>query len=295
MSPKKRGLGSGLDALLGVTQDIETSQREAASTRSQDLVNLPVERLQRGQYQPRRYFDEQALQELADSIREQGLLQPIVVRPIADDRYEIIAGERRWRACQIAGLDRIPAVVKDIDDEAAIAIALIENLQREDLNPMEEARALHRLKEEFGLTHEQVAKAVGKSRPAVSNALRLLSLSDAVQRMVENLDLEMGHARCLIGMSPDQQLHIAHQIVERSLSVRQAEALVRRQQEKVKAAGTSSSGAGGDADVIALERELGDKLGSEVRIQQGAGGRGKLVISYGSLDELDGILEHLRR
>lgn len=295
MSAKKRGLGSGLDALLGVTQEIQDSQQASAGANRRDLINLPIEQLQRGQYQPRRYFDEQALQELADSIKEQGLLQPIVVRSIGPDRYEIIAGERRWRACQLAGMDRIPSILKDIDDESAIAIALIENLQREDLNPMEEAQALSRLKNEFDLTHEQVAKAVGKSRPAVSNYLRLLSLSEPVQRMVENTDLEMGHARSLLGLEIGRQLEVAEEIVEKAMSVRQSEALVRRLQEASGNGAKKLKRPSNGTDVVALERELSDKLGAPISIQQNAGGKGKLVIGYSSLDELEGILDHLRR
>ena len=294
MSARKRGLGSGLDTLLGVSQEIEQSQEEAAENRAagHQLETLPVEHITRGQYQPRRYFDEDGLKELAESIRQQGLLQPIVVRQLGKDKYEIVAGERRWRASQLAGLDRIPVIVKQLDDESTMAVALIENLQREDLNPMEEAYALSRLKEEFGLTHEQVAKAVGKSRPAVSNFLRLTSLSEPVRQMVENTDLDMGHARALLALEGKDQLSAARAIIEKQMSARQAEELVRGWGKK--ATGKKKQPAKADPDVQRLQQNLSEKLGAEVQIQAGATGRGKLVIKYNSNDELEGILKHIR-
>lgn len=294
MSARKRGLGSGLDTLLGVSQEIEQSQEQAAQSKAagRELQSLPVDQITRGQYQPRRYFDEDGLKDLAQSIKQQGLLQPIVVRELSKDRYEIVAGERRWRACQLAGLDRIPVVIKQLDDESTMAVALIENLQREDLNPMEEAYALARLKEEFNLTHDQVAKAVGKSRPAVSNFLRLTSLSEPVRQMVENTDLDMGHARALLALEGKDQLSAAQVIIEKQMSARQAEELVRTWGQK----GSSRKKAPAkiDPDVKRLQQELSEKLGAETQIQQGAAGRGKLVIKYNSNDELEGILKHIK-
>lgn len=306
MSAKKRGLGSGLDTLLGVSREIEEAQTEAAEisatqgkteAKKGNLLELPVDKIQRGQYQPRRYFDEDALNELAASIKEQGLLQPIVVRTLAggkgkDANYEIIAGERRWRASQIAGLHEIPVLVKELDDEATIAVALIENLQREDLNPMEEAYALSRLKEEFDLTHDQVAKAVGKSRSTVTNFLRLTALAEPVRLMVENTDLEMGHARALLSLDEGQQVDAAKQIVEKAMSVRQAEALVRG----FGKAGSKPTKAAAqpDADIQRLEQQLSEKIGAAANIQHKANGKGKLTISYNSSDELEGILSHFK-
>lgn len=307
MSAKKRGLGSGLDTLLGVSQEIEQAQTEAAKTQAaqatqsgteshaDSLQTLPVDQIQRGQYQPRRYFDEDALNELADSIKEQGLLQPIVVRSVSKGKkpkYEIIAGERRWRASQIAGLHEIPVLIKELDDESTVAVALIENLQREDLNPMEEAYALSRLKEEFNLTHDQVAKAVGKSRSTVTNLLRLNSLTEAVRKMVENTDIEMGHARALLSLDSGQQLEAAKQIVEKAMSVRQAEALVRGfGSAKTKATKKPQKP---DADIQRLEQQLAEKIGASTQIQHKTNGKGKLVISYNSADELEGILSHFK-
>lgn len=309
MSAKKRGLGSGLDTLLGVSQEIEDAQtlasKEQAAEKQVDqgeskagqsgLQTLPIDQIQRGQYQPRKYFDEDALNELAESIREQGLLQPIVVRSIGSakkSKYEIIAGERRWRASQIAGLHDIPVLIKELDDESTIAVALIENLQREDLNPMEEAYALARLKDEFDLTHDEVAKAVGKSRSTVTNFLRLTGLEEGVRQMVENTDLEMGHARALLSLESGKQLEAAKQIVERAMSVRQAEALVRGfSKAKTKSAKKAEKP---DADIQRLEQELAEKIGAATQIQHKANGKGKLVISYNSADELEGILSHFK-
>jgi|TARA_B110000483_G_scaffold141911_1_gene169489 ParB family chromosome partitioning protein len=301
MSVKKRGLGSGLDTLLGVSREIEEAQKSATEVKAtagkteakqSNLLELPIDQIERGQYQPRRYFDEDALSELADSIKEQGLLQPIVVRSLSKNKYEIIAGERRWRASQLAGLHSISVVIKELDDQAAMVVALIENLQREDLNPMEEAYALSRLKDEFELTHDQVAKAVGKSRTTVTNLLRLTSLTEAVRKMVENTDLEMGHARALISLEAAQQKEAAIQIVEKAMSVRQAEALVRN-------LGTGKSkeasiAAKPDADIQRLEQQLSEKLGAASSIQHKTNGKGKLVISYNSADELEGILSHFK-
>ncbi len=293
---KKRGLGRGLDALLGSHQ----AAREAAGTDDSGgesasvdgkLCQLPVELIQRGKYQPRRDMNPEALEELASSIRAQGVMQPIVVRHISADRYEIIAGERRWRATQLAGLDTIPAVVRDVPDEAAIAMALIENIQREDLNPMEEAIALSRLQAEFELTHQQIADAVGKSRATITNLLRLMSLRDEVQRMLEHGDIEMGHARALLALPPEQQAATAHNVASRGLSVRQTEALVRRLLEEQK---TPAKIETVDPDIRRLQESLAEKLGAVVEIQHGPKGQGRLVVSYNSLDELDGILAHIK-
>lgn len=299
---RRKGLGRGLDALLGAgaaTKQTETDTPLSTATMSVaesgpkdgKLLELPVEFLQRGKYQPRRDMDQEALQELAESIKAQGVMQPIVVRLLQENQYEIIAGERRWRATQLAGLDKIPAVVRDVSDEAAIAMALIENIQREDLNPVEEAVALKRLQDEFELTHQEVADAVGKSRTAVSNILRLLNLCTDVRLMLEHGDIEMGHARCLLSLSVEEQKNLARQIVAKGLSVRQAENLVRalqeqkdkpQQQEKVS------------ADIARLQEGLSEHIGVPVMVQHSAKGAGKLVLKYSSLDELDGILQHLK-
>ena len=297
MAAKKRGLGKGLDALLGssgasaIEEGTPATVEEAAA--DGQLRKIPVELLQRGVYQPRIDMHPDTLEELADSIRAQGVVQPIVVRPVAGDRYEIIAGERRWRAAQLAGLHEIPAVIRDVTDQAAMAMALIENIQREELNPMEEAMALSRLIEEFGLTHQQTADAVGRSRASVSNLLRLLSLSEEVKRMVENGDLEMGHARALLALSGDQQSQIARSVVAKGLSVRETERLVKRTQEHPEGQPKKAEQPV-DPDIRRLEQDLGDKIGARVAIQHGAKGKGKLVIQYNSLDELDGILDHIK-
>ncbi|HET8705683.1 MAG TPA: ParB/RepB/Spo0J family partition protein [Pseudomonadales bacterium] len=256
-----------------------------------ELRHLPIEYLQRGRYQPRREFPQESLEELAASIKAQGVMQPIVVRPIGTHKYEIIAGERRWRATQLAGLDTIPCVVKDVADDAAIAMALIENIQREDLNPMEEALALQRLLEEFELTHQQVADAVGKSRATVTNLLRLTSLTPDVKTMVERGDLEMGHARALLSLNAAQQTEAARTVVQKGLSVRQTEEMVRKllADKKPEKANTKM-----DPNVKKLMEELSERVGAPVQIQHGAGGKGKLVIQYNSLDELDGILAHIK-
>lgn len=256
-----------------------------------DLRSLPVDIIQRGKYQPRIDMHQESLQDLADSISEQGVVQPIVVRAIGAGRYEIIAGERRWRAAQLAGLHEIPSVVREVDDRGAIAIALIENIQRENLNPIEEARALKRLVDEFGVTHEGAAHAVGRSRAAVSNLLRLLDLEDAVKEMVERRELEMGHARALLALSGGRQIEAARQVVARGLTVRATEGLVKSLQ---RPAAARQAVVKQDPNIRQLESDLADRLGATVRLRPGRGGRGRLEISYNSLDELDGILEHFR-
>jgi ParB family chromosome partitioning protein len=295
MAAKRRSLGKGLDALLAGSQrssDAEVTPETTDRVHNENdvLRELPVDLIQRGQYQPRRDFDPEALAELAESIKAQGVMQPIIVRPVAADKFEIIAGERRWRAVQLAGLDRIPALVREVNDDAAVAMALIENIQREDLNPIEEAVALERLQAEFQLTQQQIADAVGKSRSAVANLLRLMTLEPDVRRMLERRELDMGHARCLLSLGPEHQLQAARQVVSRGLSVRQAEALVRKLQAPAK----PSSSRALDPDIRRLQDELSQKLGSPVQLQHSSGGKGKVVISYTSLDELDGILALLR-
>lgn len=290
MAAKKRGLGRGLDALLG-SASVTTPVVDDHDDNHNQLEELPVEWIQRGRYQPRRDMHPEALDDLANSIKAQGVMQPIVVRPIGQNQYEIIAGERRWRATQLAGLDKIPAIIREVPDEAAIAMALIENIQREDLNPIEEAMALHRLQQEFGLTQQQVADAVGKSRVTVTNLLRLMTLADDVKTMLEHGDLEMGHARAILSLTKKQQLDAAKTIVAKGLSVRQTEALVRRLQSEAEAHQPEQKI---DPDIKQLEDDLGEKLGTEVLIQHSAKGKGKLVIKYNSLDELDGVLAHIK-
>ena len=303
MSVKKPALGRGLGALLGeaTARQVAASALAAASqstTPGDELLRLPLDLLQRGKYQPRLDMRPESLAELAASIKAQGIVQPIVVRPVgsplpgASQRYEIIAGERRWRAAQQAGLAEILAIVRRVPDEAAVAMSLIENIQREDLNPLEEARALERLVAEFNLTHQAAAEAVGRSRVAVTNLLRLLELADEVKTLVAERRIEMGHARALLGLpNRRQQVEVAAKVAKQELSVRETEALVR------KLLAPAGNGAGGapsvDADVRRLEAELGEKLGAKVTFKQQAGGRGQLIISYSSLDELDGILAHI--
>lgn len=290
MATKKRGLGRGLDALLGGAS-VSAMQEEAAKVDTRELQQLPLELVQRGKYQPRRDMDPQALEELAQSIRNHGVMQPIVVRPVEGGRYEIIAGERRWRASQQAGLERVPALVREVPDEAAIAMALIENIQREDLNPIEEAVALQRLQQEFQLTQQQVADAVGKSRVSVSNLLRLIALPEEIKTLLSHGDLEMGHARALLGLPADQQVEGARHVVAHGLTVRQTEALVRQwlsSKEKPKAEVKV------DPDISRLEQRLAERLGSPVQIKHGQKGKGQLVIRYSSLDELQGVLAHIR-
>jgi len=290
-SAKRKGLGRGLDALLGgAALDAVVAAGESGG----ELRKLPVHLVQRGKYQPRRDMREEALKDLADSIKKQGVVQPIVVRPIGGDRYEIIAGERRWRAAQMAGLDAVPAVVRDVPDRTAIAMALIENIQRADLNPLEEAEAMQRLISEFEMTHQQAAEAVSRSRAAVTNLLRLLELSREVQDMVRNGAIEMGHARALLALKGPAQTDAARRVVDRGLSVRDTELLVRRRLQELQGAPGARKEQRTDPDVSRLERQLTEKLGAKVQIEQKGKGKGKLVIHYTSLDELDGILAHIR-
>ncbi len=284
---KKPGLGRGLDALLGSA----SPAREAGPSGEDSLRQLAVDLIQRGKYQPRVDMHTDTLQELADSIKAQGVVQPVVVRPIGGGRYELIAGERRWRAAQLAGLHDIPAVVRDVPDQAAIAMALIENIQREQLNPMEEANALQRLINEFELTHQQAAEAVGRSRAAVSNLLRLLSLNDDVKALVEHGQLEMGHARALLSLEGPAQSRAAQQVADKGLSVRETEQLVRRMNAPPA---PKPSRPALDPDVRRMQDELSERIGAKVQFQHGAKGNGKLVIQYNSLDELDGILAHIK-
>lgn len=290
MATKKRGLGRGLDALLGGA-NVAAIQEDAAQADVHELQQLPLDVIQRGKYQPRRDIDPVTLEELANSIRTQGVMQPIVVRSIGSGRYEIIAGERRWRASQQAGLDKIPAMVREVSDEAAIAMALIENIQREDLNPIEEAVALQRLQQEFQLTQQQVADAVGKSRVTISNLLRLIALPEEIKTLLAHGDLEMGHARALLGLPADQQVEGARHVVARGLTVRQTEALVRQWLSKPESTKTEPKS---DPDIVRLEQRLAERLGSPVQIKHGEKGKGQLVIRYSSLDELQGVLAHIR-
>jgi ParB family transcriptional regulator, chromosome partitioning protein len=295
MAAKKRGLGRGLDALLGGASLSGENQEESSGQQTGSLNSLPVDVIERGRYQPRRDFNPESLQELADSIAAQGVVQPIVVRPIEPTgRYEIIAGERRWRAAQLAGLDQIPVVVRDVPDQTAMAMGLIENIQRDDLNPLEEAAALHRLLHEFKLTHQQIAQAVGKSRTTVTNLLRLLDLNSEVKGYIDQRKLEMGHARALLGLKDQAQSDAAKQVVNLGLSVRETERLVRRLLEGPKSRMDSKSAPKEDPNVRRLQDDLSDKLGARVNIQQAASGKGKLVIAYNSLDELEGILDHFQ-
>jgi ParB family chromosome partitioning protein len=282
MPSKRKALGRSFDTLLSSAASAERAEG--------DLKNLPVDLIQRGKYQPRVDMHADSLQDLADSIKAQGVVQPVVVRPIGSGKYELIAGERRWRASQMAGLHEIPAVVRDVEDRAAIAMALIENIQRENLNPLEEARALERLIDEFDMTHEQAAEAVGRSRAAVSNLLRLLDLGAATRKLVEDGKLEMGHARALLGLKGTVQDETARIVATRGLSVREAEALVRRQLADKPAPPPRRL----DPDVRRLQEDLSGRLGARVTLQPGPKGRGKLIITYTSLDELDGILEHIK-
>jgi len=297
MTPKKR-LGRGLDALLSRPVAETTAVTGDAPQKGDALRQLPVELLQRGQYQPRVDMRQDSLEDLASSIKAQGVVQPIVARPIEskgnEQRYEIVAGERRWRAAQLAGLQEIPAVVREIPDESAIAMALIENIQRENLNPLEEARALDRLIREFDLTHAEAAKAVGRSRASVSNLLRLQDLSDKVKPLLEDRKIEMGHARALLGISsPTQQYDAARQVVKKGLSVRETERLVKHMLEGGKPKPAKKTPAQ-NADIRRLEIEVSEKLGAKVSVDHTSNGSGKLVISYNSLDELDGILKHIK-
>ena len=306
MAAKRQSLGKGLDALLGIPEDAETLQDLAVIDSSQELLaqtladavspadgslqNLPVEFLHPGQYQPRRDLNSEALQELADSIATQGVIQPIIVRPTGDNKYEIIAGERRWRATQQAGLDTIPAIVREVTDEATIAMALIENIQREDLNAMEESLALIRLRDECKLTQQQVADAVSKSRSAVTNLMRLASLEKAVQQQLERGELELGHAKCLLGLEGNAQIEAARSVAANAMTVRQTEVLVKKLQNP----SPDTKPQAPNPDIMRLQEELSEKLGAAVSIQHSAKGAGKLIFKYNSVDELDGILAHLK-
>ncbi|WDD99105.1 ParB/RepB/Spo0J family partition protein [Thalassomonas actiniarum] len=294
MSPsKRRGLGRGLDALL-TNEAPKPAEQPVVETvlEKSELQKLPIEQLQPGKYQPRKDMSPEALEELANSIRSQGIIQPIVVRALSEEagsgeaQYEIIAGERRWRAALLAGIDMMPCLVKEVPDEAAVAIALIENIQREDLNAMEEAIALERLLTEFELTHQEVADAVGKSRTTVSNLLRLNNLNDEVKTLLEHGDIEMGHARALLALENDLQTTTARTVVAKELTVRETEALVKKVQEPEKPKEEKVK----DPDTLALETNLSEKLGSQVSISHNRKGKGKLVISYTNLEELDGIV-----
>ena len=294
MATKRQSLGKGLDALLGLAEDITADQELAIDGKKISdgtLKQIPVEFLQRGEYQPRREFNTDSLQELADSIASQGLIQPIVVREIAQNKYEIIAGERRWRAVQLAGLDTIPAMVREISDQATISMALIENIQREDLNAIEESQALIRLQDEFNLTQQQVAQAVGKSRSAVTNLMRLATLQPLVQQQLERGDIELGHAKCLLALEGETQILAARTVASEGLTVRQTEVLVKKLQSPDTG---KKSIATPNQDIVNLQTELSEKLGAAVKIQHGSRGSGKLTISYNSVDELDGILSHLK-
>lgn len=293
MNTKKRKLNRGLDALLGtdLTKKAAAGTTDASTTSQSDgdLRQLPLEFLQRGKYQPRIDFDEAALQELADSIKAQGVMQPIVVRSIGADRYEIVAGERRWRASQLAALDTIPAIVRDISDETAIAMALIENIQRENLNPLEEARALKRLQTEFELSQQEVATAVGKSRSVIANLLRLLSLEREVAEMLEHGRIDAGHGKVLLALDGGDQVRAARKVVDSKLSVRQTEALVKA----MLAPAVDTAPQRKDPDIDRLERQLSERFGTKVVIEN-KNGRGKLVIQYSDLDVLDGILNRIQ-
>lgn len=296
---KKRGLGKSLDALLSYSSK-KTAASEQADNKKIDsstlpgdqLCELPLSKIERGQYQPRREMDPESLQELADSIRSQGIIQPILVRPIGK-HYEIIAGERRFRAARLAGLTQVPVIIRDLPDEATLAVALIENIQRENLNPIEEALALQRLIDEFTLTHQQIANAVGKSRASVSNLLRLLQLPESIRQALEKHELEMGHARALLTLTPEQQLKAAFVVTEKKLSVRETEQLARRMQQASTPAKNSLPSF--NPDILQLQDSLSKSLRSPVKIHCNAQGRGKLVIRYRSLLELDAIIEKLQR
>ena len=284
---KKRGLGKGLDALLG------SHEENTKPTSEDNLQTLAVDLIQRGQYQPRRNFDEEALNELADSIRAQGMIQPIVVRLLSDKKtYEIIAGERRWRAAQIAGLHEIPVIIKDVSDQTAMCLALIENIQRQDLNALEEAKALERLIKEFEMTHDETATAVGRSRSAVTNLLRLLELDDSVKKLVEARQLDMGHARAILSLAKSKQFEVANKVVKQGLSVRATESLVQQLNNKNKK--TKSTKKAKDPNISSLENDISARLGAKTSINHQASGKGKVEISYNSLDELQGILKHIK-
>ena len=292
MSAKKNPLGRNLSAMLSKSTLQHAKESVAADSDQDALKSLPLDLINPGPYQPRSIFDKDRLEELAESIRHQGVIQPIVVRSKGDDTYELVAGERRWRAAQLAGLAEVPVVVKDVDDQSAMAMALIENIQRDDLNPLEEATALHRLLNEFELTHQQVAQAVGKSRTTVTNLIRFLDLNADVKQMLDDGRLEMGHARALLALEGNLQTEAATQVAAKGLSVRETEALVRRLNQPKAAEPPKQEEP--DPDVRRLLSDLTDRLGAKVALQQGTGGKGRLVISYNTLDELEGILDHIR-
>lgn len=294
MTLKKRGLGKGLDALLS-TSHAASKRLEPKATegeqdiKNDDLITLDIDRLQPGKYQPRKDMSTEALEELAESIRAQGVIQPIVVRKVSAEGYEIIAGERRWRASQLAGLTKIPCIVKQVPDEAAVAIALIENIQREDLNAMEEAIALNRLIEEFELTHQQIADAVGKSRATVSNLLRLNGLNEPVKRMLEYGDIDMGHGRALLAIEGDEQTNLARLVVSKELTVRETERLVNKTLNQTEIVEKPAK----DHDVVRLESQLIERLGAKVSLTHNKKGKGKMVINYQNLAELEGIISKI--
>jgi ParB family chromosome partitioning protein len=281
---KKPVLGRNLSSMLS-----QKTLQQVRSKSRDELHNLPLDVIRPGRYQPRSVFDEEKLAELADSIRAQGVVQPVVVRPLDNDEYELIAGERRWRAAQIAGINEIPAVVRDVPDEVSVAMALIENIQREDLNPLEEASALRRLIDDFEMTHQEAADAVGRSRAAVSNLLRLLELMQEVKDMIDMRLIEMGHARALLSLDEDLQVQAAREVVRKHMSVRETESLVRRLQQSRKNRGNRRV----DPDILRLQNQLGETLGTRVKIQHQASGKGRLVISYNNSDEFEGILDRL--
>ena len=289
MAIKKRGLGRGLDALLGGSSPA-TLEEEATKVDSRELQHLPLDLIQRGKYQPRRDMDPQALEELANSIKVQGVMQPIVVRPIGAGRFEIIAGERRWRAAQLAELKEVPVVVRQVADEAALAMALIENIQREDLNALEEALGIQRLIDEFGMTHDSAASALGRSRSAVSNLLRLLGLPEPVREMLHCGEIDMGHARALLSLPVLKQIEIAQQVVRKGLSVRETERLVQQLLEGAPVREIKPV----DPDVARLQEEVAERIGAKVLIKPGKKGSGRITIDYASLDQLDDLLERLR-
>lgn len=275
---KLKGLGKGLDALL-------SNSRDSSNRLEESLQNLSITLLQPGKYQPRTSMDQASLTELAESIKAQGVMQPILVRPIADGRFEIIAGERRWRAAQIAGLPEVPVLIREVPDESALAMSLIENIQREDLNPLEEALGIQRLIKEFGMTHQTAGKALGNSRSSITNLLRLLNLSAPVQNLMMQGKIDMGHGRALLSLSPAQQIEIANQIVHKQLSVRETERLVNRVEHPAKKTANKQ-----DLDILRLQEEVSEKIGAQVVIKAGKNGEGNIVIYYKSLDQLDGIL-----
>lgn len=291
MAAKKKGLGRGLDALLSASETVSTGSVNESSDAESGLRWVAVHRIERGSYQPRTQFDEEGLRELADSIKAQGMIQPIVVRPRSEGRYELLVGERRWRAAQLAGLESVPTVVRELEDRDAAAIALIENIQRQDLNPLEEAMALRRLLEDFGMTHLQLGEAIGRSRTSVTNLLRLLDLDDRVKEMLASSDLEMGHARALLSLPLDDQCEVAEQVVARALSVRQTEQLVKSRSRDSQA--SEATRAMPNADIERLERELSNKLGVKTQIKHGGSGSGKVVINYAGMEELEALLKRL--